>query len=403
MTHDSQGGEESLQELFLFACEQHQSGKIREAKNGYLEILKTADNPLLRYNLGLIYCEEGDFARARDSFLAADRMQGGDIDTLFNLAICHKATGDRETAVRIYRQILDRVPRHLDALYNLAGCCRELKRFEEAAELYREVLAMAPDHTAAINNLAYSCQMSGNSDEALRYYALLLEHHPDHQGARHMVDSLLGHEVDTTPEEYVRDVFDSYSGSYDENLVGDLEYSVPIKMRLILDGLAEVPARFAFGIDLGCGTGLSGAAFDDLVETFHGVDLSAGMLAAAKAKNIYARLTAGNILDVLRTSSQPYDFILAADVLAYIGRLDELFAAISGCAGSEAVICFSTETSLEERFSLRSTGRFAHNPHYVRGLAAENGWFEHCCQAAELRKEAGEWVAGNLWVFRTGS
>ena len=245
--------------------------------------------------------------------------------------------------------------------------------------------------------------MLGNRDQALRYYALLLEHNPDHQGARHMVDSLLGHEVDTTPEEYVRDVFDSYSGNYDESLVGDLGYSVPAQMRLLLDGLDEVPDRFAFGIDLGCGTGLSGAAFGDLVETFHGVDLSAGMLAAARAKNIYARLTAGSILDVLRASSQPYDFILAADVLAYIGRLDELFGAISGSAGSKAVICFSTETSLEEGFTLRSTGRFAHNPHYVRGLAAENDWLECCCQAAELRKEAGEWVVGNLWVFRIGS
>ncbi len=48
---------------------------------------------------------------------------------------------------------------------------------------------------------------------------------------------------------------------------------------------AEQPVRR--GLDLGCGTGLSGAAFRGMVDVLTGIDLSTKMIARAKAKGIY--------------------------------------------------------------------------------------------------------------------
>ena len=43
--------------------------------------------------------------------------------------------------------------------------------------------------------------------------------------------------------------------------------------------------HFGTMLDLGCGTGLAGAAFRPLVDWLVGVDLSAGMIAQARGKS----------------------------------------------------------------------------------------------------------------------
>ena len=49
--------------------------------------------------------------------------------------------------------------------------------------------------------------------------------------------------------------------------------------------------HFGAMLDLGCGTGLGGAAFRPFVDRLVGVDLSPAMIAQAAAKGLYDRLT----------------------------------------------------------------------------------------------------------------
>lgn len=89
------------------------------------------------------------------------------------------------------------------------------------------------------------------------------------------------------------------------------------------------------GLDLGCGTGLSGVPFAQLIsemhiytlissdftfiDNFYGVDLSQKMLDQAVTRGIYKTLTCCDAFDFLKSSSECYDVIISCDVFVYVG------------------------------------------------------------------------------------
>lgn len=83
--------------------------------------------------------------------------------------------------------------------------------------------------------------------------------------------SLKRPQVSTAPREYVSKLYDGYADRFDRHLKV-LQYKTPELLNALVSKC--VPGRsFTCGLDLGCGTGLSGLSFRDKVETFHGVDL----------------------------------------------------------------------------------------------------------------------------------
>ena len=71
-------------------------------------------------------------------------------------------------------------------------------------------------------------------------------------------------------------LFDQCAERFDEMLVEQLGYSVPMALRQRLAELA--PGPYARMLDLGCGTGLTGASLADMAGEITGVDLAEGML-----------------------------------------------------------------------------------------------------------------------------
>jgi len=153
-------------------------------------------------------------------------------------------------------------------------------------------------------------------------------------------------------------------------------------------------------LDLGCGTGLGGQAFRELVQTIDGVDLSKKMIAVAETKKCYRQLTAGNIATFLKTTQACYDFYLAADVFAYVGELTETLTLLRQRAHKDVLFCFSTENWSGDGFFLQQTGRFAHSPAYIEEVARSTGWTVAARETTSLRKEKGSWVSGDLWFLR---
>lgn len=89
--------------------------------------------------------------------------------------------------------------------------------------------------------------------------------------------------------ETTRDLYDAWAASYEEE-VADNGYVTPARCG---KALAEVVTDTSQPLlDFGCGTGLSGLALKMAgFETLDGVDLSAEMLAQAKDKDVYRKLT----------------------------------------------------------------------------------------------------------------
>lgn len=391
---------EELNSMFIAACESQTNGDLKKAEVLYLELLSNVQAPLLHYNLGLVYYDLCQYPKARDHFQTAAKGDPEDCDSLFNLALSFKACSQLDNAIQTYLQVLGHEPDNIDAWYNLASCYREIRDDTKAIEYYEQVLKRKPDHISAINNIAYMYHLTDNTDKAIFYYRKVLQHNPDHDAARHMLSAIEGTTAESSPESYIRDVFDNYSDHYEKSLVDQLHYTVPQQLRKEFDKIFGTDKIFHHGIDLGCGTGLSGVAFANRIGIFEGIDLSKKMIDIARKKAIYSSLFTGSIDSHLSVSNKSYDFFLAADVLNYIGNLDELFSLVSQRASANAIFCFSTEKADGDSFILRATGRFAHSQVYVDAIAKKAGWSVTLQCATNLRMDKGEWITGALWILQ---
>ena len=186
-------------------------------------------------------------------------------------------------------------------------------------------MEISPDHTPANNNLAYVYHITGERKQAICHYKKVLECKPDHQSAQHMLAALTCADTTSSPEAYVRKVFDNYSPYFEQSLLAELEYSVPTTIRELFDKGTDWKKTYEHGLDLGCGTGLGGRKFIDIVDILDGIDLSEKMIEMANDKNIYRKLYVDNIVSFLNFSNDSYDFYLAADVFAYVGILPRPF------------------------------------------------------------------------------
>ena len=392
--------DEELNQIFTQAGEDQQQGLIASAEAGYLRLLEYfPEAPILHSSLGLLYYAAGNFAGSRDCLIKAAGLSPADMDILFNLALALKQSGDPAGAIVAYKKVAEAQPDCVDVWYNLAGCYKGDAQYEKAIETYLWVLKGAPEHPAANNNLAYVYHLMGAKDKAVFYYQQVLHYKPEHQGAQHMLAALTESGATASPDSYVREVFDTYSPQYEQALVVQLEYRVPKAIRELLEKSFGAKKRYAHGLDLGCGTGLSGQAFGDILDVLDGIDLSPKMIELAAAKNIYRQLYTGNIVNFLQSLEQSYDFYLAADVFAYVGELAETFALLRSHAREQTLFCFSTEAWDGTGYRLQPTGRFAHAPAYIEELAQQTGWVVASSERTSLRKEKGHWVQGDIWLL----
>ncbi len=393
--------QEEIEELFCRVSRDHQDGRLEEAMQGYRDLLTLfPEAPILHYNQGLALLEMDRQADARDAFLKAVQLQPEDTDALFNLAVAKKNLGETEEAIDTYLKLLAQDPSQIDAWYNLGGCYRERHDFASAEKVYLELLERAPEHDAAVSNLAFVYISMPDHERAIVMFRRLLELRPDDEAATHMLAALTGDDVNSVPVDYVRSIFDKLADNFEEKLQDTLGYRAPEQIRQMLLTTFGSNVSFECALDLGCGTGLGAEALLDLCTIWDGLDLSPEMIAQARQKSIFRKLMTGNFIDILPSRSVTYDFILAADVFAYLGDLDQTFTILHHAGKPGALLCFSTELSDDDGFNLQVSGRFSHSYQYVVDSATANGWQLVNSEAIRLRKERDQWLRGTLWLFK---
>ncbi|ABS62112.1 Methyltransferase type 12 [Parvibaculum lavamentivorans DS-1] len=205
---------------------------------------------------------------------------------------------------------------------------------------------------------------------------------------------------------YVRALFDGYAPRYDGHMRTALSYRGPE----ILLKAAEAAGLSAGGpyaaIDLGCGTGLSGAAFHAHCASLTGVDLSPRMCAAAEASGFYTRVVAGDLLKVLDEGNR-FGLAIACDTMIYLGDLAPLFSSLASALVPRGWFVFSTEKSdgqSEEAsargFEVGPARRFRHTETYLRTLAERHGFEVVSMDVDALRTEKRVPVESFIGVMR---
>ena len=207
-------------------------------------------------------------------------------------------------------------------------------------------------------------------------------------------------------ETYVRRLFDQYAARYDAALTERLAYRGPAILRDAVSSVmraAEGTLRFGSMLDLGCGTGLAGAAFRPFVDWLVGVDLSPAMVAQAATKGLYDRLATADLQRFLAeeaASAARYHLVLAADVFVYVNDLRPIMAAIARVLAADGVVAFTVETHSGSGAKLLPTLRYAHGAAHVRGAVKNAGLaLAHLAEAA-VRTEKGVPVDSLVVVAR---
>ena len=285
--------------------------------------------------------------------------------------------------------------RDLEAKGDLAG----------AADLLAQTVELSPGYAAAWFALGHLRELQGETAGAIVAFEQARAIDPEDRHGASLRLTRLGAAQVAMSDGYVRTLFDGYALTFDSALRMCLGYRAPEIMR---DAVRAARPEMTFGaaLDLGCGTGLGGAAFRPFCKTLVGVDLSPAMVAQARTKTIYDRLVEGEVVEFLNAEAvahTAYDIVIAADLFGYLDDLTAVLGAAARVLAPGGLIVFSAETHQGDGVILRDTLRYAHAESHVRGALAAAGLHDVSLDFAAARSEKGVPVPGLVVVARLAS
>ena len=249
-------------------------------------------------------------------------------------------------------------------------------------------------------------EKAGKIELAVKAYRECLTLDPDDYGgvAVRLASLGQGPDPDGAPPAYIATLFDQHANVFDDILVEQLGYAVPLMVPDRLTALNH--NRFSRMLDLGCGTGLTGAAMRERADFIIGVDLSEAILGIADERGCYDDLYLGEAVAFIQGwDEEPFDLITATDVLPYLGSLEAMFAAVGKALNKSGVFVFSTETLSDEQFGTRTWKvgphqRFHHKLVYVETALLAAGLAVLHTEVIVVRTDEGEPQYGHLVVAR---
>jgi len=346
---------------------QHDLGDAKSSIDSYTSALTANPSAAAAFrNLGSAYHAVGNTQLAFASYQQAIQLDPQDALVYLKLAYFYEDFASKdwvdaaEHALKCYSYYLQNVDAEDTAVLTRLGNLQVREhRGEEAISSYSKALSIDASLANVWFNKAHAQVKVGDTDGALQSLKRTLELDESITAARHMIQALSpvdSQRVSVGDDKYVKELFDSYSSSYDPH-VKKLLYSAP---RVIRQELAKVyKGRFTVDageeeevplnlpseqpgcttivptisinatlevLDLGCGTGLAGAWLKDYAKLLVGVDLSEKMVTIARKKMLYQELDVMSIATYLQQCTRTFDLVVAADVLSYVGDLTETFA-----------------------------------------------------------------------------
>jgi len=302
-------------------------------------------------------------------------------------------------ALAAYERALAMEPDLAEAWLGRGNVLNLVDRCDEALLAFDTALAIEPDLLESWIGRAEALQNLKRREEAIVAYQQARERGCDAEFIQCMLASLGAEAAPrSAPKGLIIELYDRYAEQYDQHVAGALKYRTP---ELLFAAIARfVQTSDLDFLDLGCGTGLCGALLRMRARTLTGVDISSNMLKIAQRRGIYDNLICSELVDFLRTRSEAFDVVVAADVFVYIGDLSEVFQAVRGRLRPGGFFCFSVEAGGEEDFALETNLRYAHSAAYLHKLAGDHGFKLEAIESSVIRHENGTEVLGHLVVLR---
>jgi predicted TPR repeat methyltransferase len=165
--------------------ELHRLGKLEEAKQGYLSLLrKDPKNIEALHSVGVISAQQKNFSKAVDYLQQAIRYEPNEPTFQLHLANVLKIQGLYNQAAELLEKTIQSHSDYVPAFNNLGTVYYAKGRIDDAIQLYRTAIIKEPNYADAYYNLSLALLKKNESAEAILHLQKLLEHVPDHFAAR---------------------------------------------------------------------------------------------------------------------------------------------------------------------------------------------------------------------------
>lgn len=268
--------------------------------------------------------------------------------------------------------------------YDLGRSFAERGQVKDAAFRFKVAVYFAPGFTQAWYNLG-CCQLAlGQKEKAVQSFRKTLALDPVHEDAKFMLVTIdpnllpLHERPQRMPSHMMEGFFARIAPQYDA-LEAQMQYAGPALLYQKLRGLlGRGDVRM---LDMGCGTGLSAAPWRKEASYIAGVDATAGMVQLARQAQVDGR-PVFDVLDVqdanlphAQIPGGAYELVIALNVLPYAGEPTGFVTNMARSAAEGGMVAFSFELySGQGGYGIvPATGRFGHNPDFLKQVAIAAG------------------------------
>lgn len=356
--------------------------------------------------LGLVRQEQRQFPAAIECFRACIRLNHAPAAVLSILGQLFYSTGQFQKSRDAYTAALDgdpqnRVYRQMMWEMQFVSSLIDGENIDQSLNAYiinHAGFTLERDTEQLLHKVFALLSSFGYTDAARIVAEKRLALFPASASAQYFAAAMDGRQLPRSPDQYIIESFDNLAERFDEHLTEELAYDIPQKLAAALAGFVPAGTKLNM-LDAGCGTGLCGPYVRPISRSLTGVDLSPKMLDQARKLELYDSLVCGELTEFLYNTTDRFEAIIAADVLIYFGDLAPLASAMANATTPGGLLAFSIECCDPPGCQLRSSGRFAHDPAYVRAVFGA-GFEELCCKETIVRMEATRAVAGKIFVMQ---
>jgi len=319
------------------------------------------------HSLGEAFLHENKLHEAITAFEQTIALNPKHPECNHHLANAILLNDDAEKALHYFFRQLEINPLP-ESYYNIGVILLQKQRHKEALEYLLHAADVDPSYLPVHLNLGALYLKLNQIGKAIESYQQALILKPNDPEIKHIITALSQSDTpETAPSEYIEHLFDQYALYYDKHLTEVLNYQAP---QLIKHALKEEigASRAEWTIlDLGCGTGLTGAELKPFAKKLIGIDIAAQMIHSAKEKKIYDELFVMDVEKALQKFTHN-DLIVAADVFTYIGNLDSIFSAVKAALNTNGLFMFTVERTETTPYLLQQSIRYAHSRIYIESL-----------------------------------
>lgn len=382
-------------------------GNLRQAMDDVSQAI-TLDPREAKYAdlLGLLFMQYKEFDHAVVCFHEAVQREPEEVMYYQHLAEGFRAQGGTEAAIELYGRLIIARPDIEPLFAAYADLLNSLGRHQEAAGVLDEAVKAGHGSPAIFAIMIDALMRAGDKEAARSALTRARATHPNDPLLEFHATMLSGAMPSRQPEAMIRAMFSpSDAMEWEHTHLFTHWYRVPGLIRLellaqrpMLDPDRPAPYRLASMLDLGCGTGLVGAAVQGLGVHMKGVDLSAPLVRFAHLKRCYNELEICDVMETLTGDPRLYEAVFAGDVLRHFGDLAPVMKGIHDRLLPTGIAVFTIDAAEPGvTWVVGNEGGFLHGRAYVETTIREAGLEIIGLRDEKLRKsKAGSFVDGYL-------